>query len=483
MKILFATPEVSPFSKTGGLAEVSHALPKALRKLGHEVAIVSPKYRQVKYSKMAIEETNVTLNVPISWRTDPGQVFRSEIDGVSVYLIGRDELFDRDEIYGTKYGDYQDNSERFIFFSRAVLELCIALDLDLDIIHCNDWPTALIPTYLRTIYKEVPILSKVATLYTVHNLGYQGIFWQYDMPLTGLPWELFVPSALEFHGNINFMKAGIVFAEILNTVSRTYLSEIQTEAHGCGLDGCLRERSNDLSYVLNGVDYDTWNPAKDPWIAAKYTEDTIENKRLCKADLRKTFDLSNMEGPLVALVSKLVDRKGLDLLTKVFNNLMSSDLQLIVLGKGEDKYQTFLLDKRAKYNGKLGVHIGYDTVLNHKILAGADISLMPSQYEPCGLDQLYSMKYGTIPIVRAVGGLDETVSDYDEVSGGGTGFKFSDYSPEALMGAIKRALRVYTGKESWSKLMREAMAQDFSWQSSAVKYARLYERALAKIGK
>ncbi|HIC90901.1 MAG TPA: glycogen synthase GlgA [Syntrophaceae bacterium] len=480
MKILFVSSEVAPFSKVGGLAEVSHGLPKALKRLGHEVIIVSPKYRSVEYSNLAIKKTNKTLGVPISWKMYAGQVFKSEIDGIPVYLIARDELFDRDGIYGTEYGDYQDNAERFTFFSRAVLELCITLNLDVDVIHCNDWHTALIPVYLKTLYKDMPILSKVASLYTIHNLGYQGIFWQYDMPLTGLPWELFAPSALEFYGKINFMKGGIVFADIINTVSRKYLTEIQTEANGCGLDGVLRERSQDLFFVFNGVDYDIWNPATDQWIAANYAQDSIENKALCKADLRRVFDLNDSDSPLIVMVSKLIDRKGLDLVTRAFDNIISLDLQLVILGKGEDRYQTFLVDMATKYKGKLGIYIGYDAALNHKILAGSDIFLMPSKYEPCGLDQLYSLKYGTIPIVRAVGGLDDTVVDYDTSSGIGTGFKFTDYTPEALMGAIERAINLFKDKHAWLKLMKQAMTQDFSWESSAHRYVELYKKAIAK---
>lgn len=480
MKVLFVTSEVAPFSKTGGLAEVSQALPKALKHLGHEVSIVSPKYRSVKYSNCVIEKIDNIINVPISLKLKTGQLFRSEIDGIPVYLIARDELFDRDGIYGTEYGDYQDNAERFIFFCRAVLELCIALNLDVDVIHCNDWHTALVPVYLKTLYKDMPIFSKVASLYTIHNLGYQGIFWQYDMPLTGLPWELFAPSALEFYGNINFMKGGIVFADIINTVSRKYLAEIQTKADGCGLDGVLRERSQDLFFVFDGVDYDTWNPATDRWIAANYTQDSIENKALCKADLRKVFDLNYSDSPLIAMVSKLVDRKGLDLLTRAFDNIISLDLQLVVLGRGEDRYQTFLVDMAAKYKGKLGIYIGCDAALNHKVLAGSDMFLVPSKYEPCGLDQLYSLKYGTVPIVRAVGGLDDTISDYDTSSDMGTGFKFTDYTPEALIGAIERAINLFKDKHAWLKLMKRAMAQDFSWESSAHGYVELYKKAIAK---
>jgi len=455
-------------------------LPKALKGLGHEVIIVSPKYRSVKYSNLAIKKIDKIINVPISWKLNTGHLFRSEIDGIPVYLIARDELFDRDGIYGTEYGDYQDNAERFIFFSRAVLELCITLNLNVDVIHCNDWYTALIPVYLKTLYKDMPVFSKVASLYTIHNLGYQGIFWQYDMPLTSLPWELFAPSALEFYGKINFMKGGIVFADIVNTVSRKYLAEIQTEADGCGLDGVLRERSQDLFFVSNGVDYDTWNPATDHWIVANYTQDSIKNKALCKTDLRKVFDLNDSGSPLVVMVSKLVDRKGLDLVTRAFNDIISLDLQLVVLGKGEDRYQSFLVKMAAKYKGKLGIYIGHDVALNHKILAGADIFLMPSKYEPCGLDQLYSLKYGTIPIVRAVGGLDDTVSDYDTSSGMGTGFKFTDYTPEGLIGAIERAINLFKDKHAWLKLMKQAMAQDFSWGASVHKYVELYKKAIAK---
>lgn len=459
---------------------MSQTLPRALKRLGHEVSIVSPKYRSAKYSHCAIEKIDKTINVPISWKVNTGQLFRSKIEGIPVYLIANDQLFDREGLYGTEYGDYQDNAERFIFFSRAVLEMCVTLDLDLDVIHCNDWQTALIPVYLKTIYGHIPILSKIATLYTIHNLGYQGIFWHYDMPLTGLPWELFVPAALEFFGKINFMKGGIIFSDIINTVSRNYLKEIQTEPDGYGLDGVLRDRAQDLFFVLNGVDYNTWDPATDPYIATNYTQDTIENKVLCKTDLRKVFGLKDSDDPILAMVSKLIDRKGLDLVTKAFKDVMSLDLQLVVCGRGEDRYHAFLDSQASIYRGRLGIKIGYNTTLWRKIIAGGDIFLMPSKYEPCGLDQLYSMKYGTIPIVRAVGGLDDTVSDYNNLSGEGTGFKFSDYTPEALINAITRALNLYRDRRSWLRFMRQAMAQDFSWETSVQRYVELYQKAVAK---
>jgi starch synthase len=413
------------------------------------------------------------------------QIYQAKLaDKVSVYFIGRDDLYDREGLYGNEYGDYQDNAERFIFFSRAVLELCLALDLRPDIIHSNDWQTGLIPVYLKTLYAQAPSLQKTASLFTIHNLGYQGLFWHYDLHLTGLGWELFTPKALEFFGKLNLMKGGIVFADILNTVSPNYQKEILTPANGFGLEGVLKTRETDLFAVLNGVDYQVWNPARDPFLSATYTQANLENKKACKANLQNLFHLKKKgESPLIAIISRFLDRKGMDLVSRIFPRLMELEIEIILMGQGLEQYQAWALEMAGKYPGFIGLEMGYNGPLAHQIQAGADFLLMPSRYEPCGLDQLYALKYGTIPIVRAVGGLEDTVEEYNPQTDQGTGFKFKEYEVEKLFQTIQRALSIYRDKPRWKRLIQRAMNQDFSWEKSASQYELLYQKALKKKNK
>jgi starch synthase len=482
MKILFATSEVAPFSRAGGLADVSQSLPLYISRLGHEVVVVTPKYRLPQPMKPALKALDLNLEVPISWMKKPARVYQSSLrDPVPVYLIGRDDLYDREGLYGNEYGDYQDNAERFIFFSRAVLELCVALKWRPDVIHCHDWQTGLIPVYLKTLYAAQRELQGTASLFTIHNLGYQGLFWHYDLHLTGLGWELFTPQGLEFFGKINLMKGGIIFADILNTVSPTYRKEILTPENGFGLEGVLQGRSGDLYAVLNGVDYEVWNPEKDPQLAAPFSGAALENKKLCKTRLQERFQLKRRgECPLVAVISRLLDRKGLDLIRQVFPKLMDLEMEVIVMGQGVDQYQSWALDLAKKYPGQIGLEMNYQDSLAHQIQGGADMLLMPSRYEPCGLDQLYALKYGTIPIVRGVGGLDDTVDDYQPQTDQGTGFKFKAYEAEKLLQTVQRALAVYRDKPRWTRLVQRAMAQDFSWGRSAQEYQGLYRKAAGK---
>jgi starch synthase len=482
MKILFASSEISPFSRAGGLADVSYDLPLALAGMGHQVSVVTPRYRQSRNIRPPLKLLDTQLEVPISWMKKTAQIFQTGIKNqVTVYLIGRDDLYDREGLYGNEYGDYQDNAERFIFFSRAVLELCQALDLHFDIIHCNDWQTGLIPVYLKTLYAQNPGLQSTASLFTIHNLGYQGLFWHYDLHLTGLGWELFTPKALEFFGKLNLMKAGIVFADILNTVSPNYRKEILTPANGFGLEGVLKTRETDLYAVLNGVDYQIWDPAKDPFIPAFYTPSDLENKKTCKSSLQELFHLKKKgEIPVVAIISRFLDRKGLDLVSRIFPRLMELEIEVIFMGQGLEQYQSWVLEMVAQYPGLIGLEMGYNGPLAHQIQGGADFLLMPSRYEPCGLDQLYALKYGTIPIVRAVGGLEDTVEDYNPQTDQGTGFKFREYEGEKLVQTLQRALSVYRDKPRWKRMIQRAMRQDFSWGKSAAQYQSLYQKALGK---
>jgi starch synthase len=482
MKVLFATSEISPFSRAGGLADVSHDLTVTLAGLGHHISVVTPKYRQVRNAGIPLEPVPASLEVPISWMKKPARVFSSVLDRqVTVYFIERDDLYDREGLYGNEFGDYQDNAERFIFFSRAAVELCRALDLRPDVIHGNDWQTGLIPVYLKSLYAEDPALKSVATLFTIHNLGYQGLFWHYDLHLTGLGWEYFTPSALEFFGKLNLLKGGIVFADLLNTVSPTYRKEILTPAYGFGLDGLLRSREKDLHAVLNGVNYRVWDPAHDPHIAAPYTKERPENKKVCKAQLQEIFQLKKRPDiPIIAVISRLLDRKGLDLIGRIFPRLMDLQVEVVFMGEGAETYHSWVREVKERYPQLIGVVEEYQGPMAHRIQAGADMLLMPSQYEPCGLEQMVALRYGTIPIVRAVGGLEDTVEDYQAKTNQGTGFKFKEYEGEKLLQALQQAVGVYRDKPRWKRLMERAMERDFSWEHSAAAYQGLYEKAVGK---
>lgn len=482
MKVLFATSEITPFSRAGGLADVSHDLTLTLARMGHEVIVVTPKYRQTRNTGLSLQPMPNVLEVPISWMKKPAKVWMSHLDHqVIVYFIERDELYDREGLYGNEFGDYQDNAERFIFFSRAVMELCRSLDLRPDVLHGNDWQTGLIPVYLKTLYAGDPALKSASSLFTIHNLGYQGLFWHYDLHLTGLGWEFFTPDVLEFFGKLNLMKGGIVFADLINTVSPNYRKEILTPTYGFGLDGVLRSREKDLYAVLNGVDYRVWDPAQDPHISAPYTKEHPENKRQCKTQLQESFNLKKRSDlPIIAVISRLLDRKGMDLISRIFPRLMQIEVEVVFMGAGADAYHSWVREAKEKYSNLIGFIEEYQDPMAHRIQAGADMLLMPSLYEPCGLEQLIALKYGTIPIVRAVGGLEDTVEDYQPKTDQGTGFKFKEYDEEHLLQAIQRSITVYRDKPRWKRLMERAMSRDFSWEQSAAQYLVLYEKALGK---
>jgi starch synthase len=356
-----------------------------------------------------------------------------------------------------------------------------ALELKPDIIHCNDWQTGLTPVYLKTLYRTFPSLAQTASVLTIHNIAFQGLFWHYDLLLTNLGWELFTPQALEFYGKLNFLKGGIVFADAVTTVSRKYMDEIQTPEFGAGLEGVLHDRRKDLYGILNGADYEEWSPSKDPFIKEKYGPSDWKGKKACKEDLQREFYLTlDPDIPLLGVISRLTDQKGFDLLAEIMEDLMSLGLQFVLLGTGEEEYNLLFQKIGQKYPQQAGIRIAFDNALAHKIEAGADMFLMPSRYEPCGLNQIYSLKYGTVPIVRATGGLDDTIQDFDPVGGEGNGFKFQDYSSSALLCAVKLALEAYRDKALWEKLMIRGMARDFSWEQSARAYVKVYEDILTK---
>src|SRR5512145_701297 len=479
MRVLVASSEIVPFAKTGGLADVTGALPKALRKIGVEADCILPLYRGIDREKHPMGQSGPPVRVPLGHREETATVDETDAGGgVRAFLVRGDRYFDREFYYGTRDGDYVDNCERFTFFCRAVMEWIVRSGRRYDIVHCNDWQTALIPAYVRTLYSGEDAFRRPGTVFTVHNLGYQGLFWNHDLPVTGLGWELFTPQGLEFYGKLNLMKAGLVFADILTTVSATYSREIQTPEYGHGLEGVLYERREDLYGIINGIDDDEWNPATDPVIAARFSREDLSGKKACRADLLAEFGWSGpVEEPVLGMVGRLTAQKGMDLLTEIGEWLAAQPVRVAILGFGERTYEDAMAELGRKYPDRISVRLAYDDRLAHKVEAGADIFLMPSRYEPCGLNQIYSLRYGAVPIVRRTGGLADTVIDADEDPQGGTGFKFAGYEAEELKAAISRALAAYADRPRWEGIVRRAMEKDYSWGPSAREYAALYEKA------
>lgn len=483
LNIVIVASEVYPFAKTGGLADVVGSLPKALASLGHQVSVIMPRYPMVERAVRSLEKVHGGLEVPLGLHTERGMIWSAKLaPQIPVYFLEHGGFFDRDSLYTTSSGDYPDNAERFTFFSKFALEACRALNLQPDLIHCHDWQAALIPAYLKTTLQHDLTFARIGSLLTIHNLAFQGLFPSSVMEFLGLPLETYSPDGIEFYGRVNFLKAGIVYADLLNTVSRRYSQEVQTPEFGCGLDGILRYRAEDVHGIQNGVDYSEWNPATDRLIEARYDSMDLSGKQACKRDLLQAFQLplALMNAPLVGMVSRLVDQKGLDLIESIIDRMLALQLGLIVLGTGEAHYETLLREVAQRYPAKVGVRIGFDNILAHKIEAGSDIFFMPSRFEPSGLNQIYSLKYGTIPLVRATGGLDDTIDPYDAVVDRGNGFKFEAYEAEPLLVTLQQVLTLYRNRPSWERLMRRAMEADFSWIKSAQAYVDLYTKAIAR---
>jgi starch synthase len=477
--------EVEPFAKTGGLADVAGSLPAALAALGHDVRIFMPKYRGVDAQGMELRSIVPTLRVPLADREIEGGILEGRTPaGVPIYFLSQDHYYDREALYGTADGDYWDNCERFIFFCRGALEALEAIGERggegwlPQVVHANDWQTGLVPVYLRTLYRDHPRLGQVATLFTIHNLVYQGVFWHYDVPMTGLGWDLFTPAGIEFYGKLNFLKAGLVFSDLLTTVSRTYAREICTAAFGAGLEGVLEERSHDLYGVVNGIDYAAWNPEKDPAIAHTYSAEDPTGKVACRDALRAELGLASAPGPVVGLVTRLAEQKGLDLVLEALPGILAEGCQIALLGSGDAHLETAFAEAARQHAGRLAVRIGYDGDLARRIYAGSDCFLMPSRYEPCGLGQLIALRYGSPPVARRTGGLADTVTDFDPARRSGTGFTFDGFSVEALLDALRRAASAYRQPALWKALVRNAMSEDFSWEASAREYVTLYGKAL-----
>jgi len=477
MRIVFAASEGVPFSKTGGLADVVGALPRALAAAGHQVSVYLPLYRQTRLKAAPTVVSSITIPFDDRYRFC-SVVSGGELAGVQFYFIDYPPFFDRESLYGTSTGDYPDNAERFALFSRAVLEASKVLGVP-QIFHCHDWQSALIPVLLRTQYAEDPAFRDVATVFTIHNMGYQGLFPPDTLPLLTLPWDLFTISRMEFFGNVNFLKGALVFSDFINTVSKKYSQEIQTTEFGFGLEGVLRIRSSTVTGILNGVDYDEWSPETDKFIVARYSPQDLSGKAKCKLDLLTTFGMTDADStlPVIGIVSRFAAQKGFDLIAQIMERLAREDMIIVALGNGDKTYEEMFLRLNKQFPQKIAVKVAYDNVIAHKIEAGSDMFLMPSRYEPCGLNQIYSLKYGTVPVVRATGGLDDTIEHWDARTGKGTGFKFTDYNGEALLLTIKEALRAFRDQSSWQQLMRNGMNKDFSWSASAKEYVRVYERA------
>ena len=479
LRVVYVSAEASPFAKSGELADVASSLPKYLSSLGVEVSIFIPKYRFPEIDSLTKEIVLSEFSVPLGEKKVKASVYKSELGKYDIYFVENPKYFWRENIYGTEKGDYLDNDERFIFFSRAVLEFLLKSKMHVDLIHCNNWPTALIPLFLSTHYAHRTLFKEAATVLTLHNAFYQGEFPPETLSLTGLSWNYFNPQQLSFGGRFNFLKAGIIFSDVLNTVSPAYKREIQTKKHGFGLEGLLKKRREVFFSIRNGVDCEVWNPETDPYIVANYTSANLRSKIKCKQDLIEEFGLSlSTRTPLVGIVSYLTFHKGFDLLIEVIDEVMKMDVGLVVLGKGNEKYEKEFQEIMRRYPQKVGVRLEMGPALAHKIAAGADILLVPSLYEPCGLQQLYSFRYGTVPVVRATGGLAETVRSFNVKTRKGNGFVFKEFTSQALLETLEAALNCYRRPDLWKKIMEAGLRENFSWEKAARKYLRLYQRAL-----
>jgi starch synthase len=480
IKIWFAASEVAPFAKTGGLADVAGSLPKALTKLDIDIRVVMPKYRQIPQQYTDKMGFVGYTYVDLAWRHEYCGIFTLEYEGVRFYFLDNEHYFNRDWYYGQF-----DDGERFSFFCKAILDVLPVIDFKPDIIHCNDWQTGLVGILLDAHYRwyrNKGFYQTIHTIMTIHNLKYQGIFPKQMMDdILGLSWDFFHINGIEFYDNINFLKAGIAFSTKVTTVSKTYAEEIQTDYYGENLAGIIGKRSSDLIGILNGIDYEENNPETDSRIYAPFHIGNLDGKLRNKEMLQKVKGLEvNPDIPLIGLISRLVDQKGLDLVDRMIGELMDMELQLIVLGTGDKKYEDMFWWAQSAYPGKMSANICYDTVLAQRIYASCDMFLMPSRFEPCGLSQLFSMRYGTVPIVRETGGLKDTVIPYNQYDDTGTGFTFANYNAHEMKDAIIRAIEVFKQKDRWHKLIRRCMEQDFSWERSALEYKNLYLRICGK---
>lgn len=470
MNILFVVSECVPFIKSGGLADVAGALPKELKKLGHEVRVMMPKYGTIREQFKDKMEKTSELNVQLSWRNQYCGIEKLEHEGIVYYFIDNEYYFKRETMYG-----HYDDGERFSFFCRAVLDAIPHLEFSPDLLHCHDWHTGMVPFLLNAQYREFKEYTDIRTIFTIHNLQFQGVFPREILgDLLNLD-DSYFDERLEFYGCVNFMKAAIVSSDLITTVSPTYMNEIQMPYYGEKLDGLLRSRHTALKGILNGIDADIYNPATDPSIIANYDHDNLELKAKNKLHLQKMFGLEeNVNIPVISIISRLTKQKGLDLIKRVFSEIISHDIQFIVLGTGDYEFEDYFRTMESLNRKKVRAYIGFNEELAHKIYAGSDLFLMPSKFEPCGLGQLIALRYGTIPIVRETGGLNDTVTAYNEITRDGNGFSFKNFNAHDMLYTIEQALGFYNQKPVWEKLVKTAMSQDYSWFQSAQKYSEIY---------
>lgn len=475
MNVLFVVSECVPFIKTGGLADVAGALPKELRKLGNDVRVILPKYLGIDDEYKRKMQKQFEINVKLSWRNQYCGVEKLVLNGITYYFVDNEYYFKRESIYG-----HYDDGERFSYFCRAILDILPHLDFTPHIIHCHDWHTGMIPFLLKIEYGLNPFYQGMKTVFTIHNLQFQGIFPK-DMlgDVLGISDQYFIPQMLEFYGQLNFMKTALISADFITTVSPTYRSEILTPYYGEKLDGVLRERRNSVIGILNGIDNEIYNPANDPMIFERFDLSSIEKKMINKQKLQQFFSLPvNENTPIIAMISRLTKQKGMDLVRSVFHEFIKEDMQFILLGTGDGEYEQFFKTMEYFYPEKIKIITHFDEGIAHKIYAGADLFLMPSLFEPCGLSQLIALKYGTIPIVRETGGLNDTIFSYNKYQEDGNGFSFTNFHAHEMLLTIKRATHYFKDKKLWNQLMKRAMMSDNSWAQSAKLYERLYFKVL-----
>lgn len=475
MHVAIIASEAVPYAKTGGLADVTGALSKELVKLGHEVTLMLPKYSGITMKPTGLISP---LRFGFGGRQLTYSVIESRMEGVRVVFVDAPYYFERAGIYGDTHGEFGDNDERFIFFTRACIDYFHRKEEHPDVFHCNDWQTALLPLYLKTHYQNHP-LGAVPSVFTIHNMAYQGIFPADHFALLDLHSQYFTADTLEFYGRLNFLKAGLLYADVIATVSKKYAEEIQTKDFALGLEGVVQSRKEVLFGILNGIDEEIWNPQTDSLISQHYSIADIEKKEICRQDLLKSAGWEpGLSSPVIGIVSRLATQKGFDLLESATEQILDMDMSIMVLGSGETRYERFFEHLKHRYPKHIAVALKFDNALAHRIEAGADMFMMPSRYEPCGLNQMYSLRYGTVPIVRATGGLDDTVQEWDVTQKTGNGFKFVEYSADALVQAVFRARKAFENKAEWRVLQKNGMSGDYSWKRSALHYLTLYEEAV-----